>query len=135
MAAPDPDLAGEHILARFDAVASRMPDIARAVDAFDDEKLRERAYYELIGILNPDTEDGDTLPADVVRRLADATREEMRDGEEFGDVVLRLLDELRRLRAQVAERFAQERWGAPAGAEPDNTLTGAVQAYKDRTGI
>lgn len=128
MTAPDPDFD------RFDAVAARMPDVARAVDAFADERLRERAYYELIGILNP-TEDGDTLsPADFAR-LAGATHEEMRDGESYTETILRVLDELRQHRAREADRLAQERWVNPAGVEPDNTLTGAVQAYRDRNGI
>jgi hypothetical protein len=129
MAAPDPDFD------RFDAVAARMPDLARAVDAFADPKLRERTYYELIGILNPG-EDGDTLsPADFAR-LVDATHEEARDGESYTELILRLLDELRQHRAYAANRAAQERWATPVvEAEPDNSLTGAVQAYKDRAGI
>lgn len=138
MAAPDPDLTGEHILARFDAVASRMPDVARATEAFADEKLRERAYYELVSILNPDTEDGDTLSGDVVRRLADATREESQDGEEFGEVMLRLLDELRDYRkrepgdlADVAEDVDEEAREGESFTETIARLLGELGTTRD----
>ena len=56
--APDPLAADSRyidpaILAKFDTICSRMGVIAEAVNAFTDPTLRERAFYELVGIINP----------------------------------------------------------------------------------
>jgi hypothetical protein len=62
MAAPDlhdsaPPGVAPGAIARLDALCFHMPRIAEAVQAFTDPTLRERAYYELVSILNPSEPD------------------------------------------------------------------------------
>lgn len=49
------------VVARFDAVRVRMPYIAEAVNAFNNPTLQERAFHELVSIINP-VEDPDGAP-------------------------------------------------------------------------
>lgn len=51
-------------LARFETVCTRMPRIAEAIEAFADPTLRERAYHELIRILNPSPDE--PAPVDLI---------------------------------------------------------------------
>jgi hypothetical protein len=58
MAAPEPRIddpvgVDPAALALFDTLCSRMPLIAEAVNAFANPVLQERAFYELVSILNP----------------------------------------------------------------------------------
>lgn len=69
------DALGPGVAARFDAVRIRMPLVAEAIGAFTDPALRERAYYEMVSIINPadrDTEDGvpETGAVEAVGQLA-----------------------------------------------------------------
>lgn len=48
---------GPGVADRFDAVRVRMPLIAEVVDTFTDPTLRERAYYEMVSIINPPDHD------------------------------------------------------------------------------
>lgn len=59
VAGPKPD----PVLAKFETVCACMPQVAAAIEAFTDSNLRERAYYELVGILNPPPDD---TAADVI---------------------------------------------------------------------
>jgi hypothetical protein len=67
--APDPLIADPRyidpaVLAKFDTLCSRMGLVADAVNAFDDTSLRERAFYELVGIINPSPVEPE--PVDVI---------------------------------------------------------------------
>ena len=66
MAAPDlydsaPIGIAPETLSLFDTMCSRMPLIAEAVNAFTSPTLQERAFYELVSIINP-VEDPDEAP-------------------------------------------------------------------------
>lgn len=86
------------VVARFDAVAQAMPRIAEVVNVFTDPALREKAYYELVSIINPDAEPVDPS----VGPLAKILSVEGLDGETPTETTLRLLKELRRRRAHPA---------------------------------
>lgn len=60
----DPRYVEPAALAKFDTLCSRMGLIAEGVNAFDDPTLRERAFYELVGIINPAPDEPE--PVDVI---------------------------------------------------------------------
>lgn len=115
MIAPDPHTADPRYvdpvaLAKFYILCSRMGLIAEAVNAFDDPALRERAFYELVRIINPspaEPEEADLFgvsqPYDTVElaRLATwildksptAWRESIQPGESTVDATIRFLTE------------------------------------------
>lgn len=59
VAGPTPDA-----IARFELLLLHMPRIATAVESFADPTVRERAYYELVGLINPSPDEPE--PVDVV---------------------------------------------------------------------
>jgi hypothetical protein len=77
--APDPLVASsavEHIdpavLAKFDTLCSRMALIAEAVNTFADPSLRERAFYELVSIINPSPPEPESVELIAEPRWGDA---------------------------------------------------------------
>lgn len=127
MTAPDPLTADPRYidpvtLAKFDTLCSRMGLIADAVKTFADTTLRERAFYELVSILNPLPDNPE--PVDVVAvpqwgdapasaaeigRLAtwilddapSAWRDSIKPGESTVDAAIRFLADGDRARAAL----------------------------------
>jgi hypothetical protein len=92
------------VLAKFDAVCLRMPQIAVAIESFADPTIRERAYYELVGILNPTPDDGasgfwvrgddlDRLTAWIADQAPMAWRDSVQPSEATADALIRFLEQ------------------------------------------
>jgi hypothetical protein len=105
-------------LARFDRVASRMPAIATAVSGFDDT-MRDKAFYALMGILDPDGEldNGDHT---VFTDLAEVRR----DKQVLSDQIVKLGEFLTARYpgavrpgpvVDMAIQLLTERWAGPSG--------------------
>lgn len=106
MAAPDlydpaPIGISAETLSLFDTMCSRMPAIAEAVNAFNDPRLRERAFYEMVSILNPVKGEDEPDPLEI-GRLAAYLTVLAAPGETATDVALRVLGPLAREAAPEA---------------------------------
>jgi hypothetical protein len=110
----DPRYIDPAVLAKFDTLCSRMGFVADVVNAFTDPTLRERAFYELVGIINPSPDEPEPVdvigvpqwgdaPASAVElgRLAGwiadkaptAWRESVQPTEATADALIRFLDQ------------------------------------------
>lgn len=112
-------------LDRYELLVQQLPRVAEAANAFADPVLRERAYFELLFLLNP-REDLDTeADADGLARLAELVRSDVQPGETAIEATTRLLEELGRRRQENHQRLLAERWGGDgqgtygALADPD----------------
>jgi hypothetical protein len=83
------------VVARFDAVRVRMPLIAEAVNAFNNPALQERAFHEMVSIINPVEDDDEAISPEIERLAAYLTVLATPD-ETATDVALRVLGPLAR---------------------------------------
>jgi hypothetical protein len=83
------------VAARFDAVRVRMPYIAEAVNAFASPTLQERAFYELVSIINPSSDDDEPISPEI-ERLAAYLTVLAAPGETVTEVAVRVLGPLAR---------------------------------------
>lgn len=133
--------------ARFDAIRVRMPYIAEAVNAFDNPALQERAFHELVSIINP-VEDNDEPVSPEVERLAAYLAVLAAPGETAIDVALRVLGPLaRETPPEVPAWWTRNATDDGLRREPDRvddrerpdgpaeSLTAAVESYKQERGL